>query len=62
MPSNKIGKLRAGQGLRRIFAQRHGGWRDTDAKANYEVGSELEPDASSPGKQIRSSRWGDPHG
>jgi len=27
MPGNKIGKLKAGQGLRRILAQRRGGWR-----------------------------------
>lgn len=58
MPGNKIGKLKAGQGLRRILAQRRGGWRDADAKANYEIGAELEPDVSSPGKPVRSSRWG----
>lgn len=62
MPSNKIGKLKVGQGLRRILAQRRGGWRDADAKANFEIGAELEPERSSPGKPVRSSRWGDPQG
>jgi hypothetical protein len=57
MPSNKIGKLRAGQGLRRIQAQRMGSWRDADAKANYEIGAELEPDRSDPDRPSRSSRW-----
>jgi len=61
MPGNKIGKLRAGQGLRRILAQRRGGWRDADAKSSYEVGSELEPGAGSPGRPSRAGRWGDPH-
>lgn len=61
MPSNKIGKLKAGQGLRRILAQREGGWRDEDAKANFEIGAELQPTRSSPGKRLRSSRSGDPH-
>lgn len=61
MPSNKIGKLKAGQGLRRILAQRRGGWRDEDAKANYEIGAELEPNPTSPGKPTRTSHWGDPH-
>lgn len=57
MPSNKIGKLKAGQGLRRILAQRRGGWRDADAKANYEIGAELEPHRSSPGQPARNSRY-----
>lgn len=57
MPSNKIGGLKAGQGLRRIEAQREGGWRDADAKENFEIGSELEPDQSSPDRPTRSSRW-----
>lgn len=61
MPGNKIGKLKAGQGLRRILAQRRGGWRNADAKANYEIGSELEPGVGSPGRPMRKSRWGDPH-
>jgi|GEM_PF-1964236 len=57
MPTNKIGKLLSGQGIRRIRAQRRGGWRDGDAKANYEIGAELEPDRSSPDRPTRSSRW-----
>jgi hypothetical protein len=57
MPTNKIGKLKAGQGLRRILAQRRGGWRDEDAKANYEIGAELEPDRSSYDRATRSSRF-----
>lgn len=58
MPSNKIGGLKAGQGLRRIQAQRMGGWRDMDAKANYEIGSELTHHVSHPGaNHRRSSRW-----
>jgi hypothetical protein len=61
VPSNKIGKLKAGQGLRRVEAQETGGWRDEEARANFEVGAELEPKRSSPGKGLRSSRWGDPH-
>lgn len=61
MPSNKIGKLKAGQGLRRKEAQETGGWRDEDARANFETGAELEPKRSSPGQPRRSGRWGDPH-
>jgi len=61
MPGNKIGKLKAGQGLRRILAQRRGSWRDADAMANYEVGSELDPRTGSPGRPMRKGRWGDPH-
>ncbi|MEW8977468.1 MAG: hypothetical protein AB2385_03600 [Symbiobacterium sp.] len=61
MPGNKIGKLKAGQGLRRILAQRRGNWRDADARANFEIGAELDTQAGSPGKPIRRSRWGDPH-
>lgn len=57
MPTNKIGKLKAGQGVRRILAQRAGGWRDDYADANYEVGKEIEPDRSSPDRPTRSSRW-----
>jgi hypothetical protein len=57
VPSNKIGKLKAGQGLRRIQAQRMGGWRDQDAKANFETGAELQPDRTSPDRPSRSSRW-----
>jgi hypothetical protein len=57
MPGNKIGKLKAGQGLRRILAQRRGGWRDTDAKANFEIGAELAPGEPSPDRPTRSSRW-----
>lgn len=56
MPSNKIGKLKAGQGLRRILAQRRGGWHDNDAITNYEIGAELEPNRSSD-RATRSSRW-----
>ncbi|MBY6276847.1 hypothetical protein [Symbiobacterium thermophilum] len=61
MPGNKIGKLKAGQGLRRILAQRRGGWRDAEAKSNFEVGSELEPGDGTPGRTGRAGRWGDPH-
>jgi hypothetical protein len=57
MPTNKIGKLKAGQGLRRIHAQKLSGWRDEYAKANYEIGRELEPDKSSPDRATRASRW-----
>lgn len=46
MPSNKIGQLKPGQGLRRIEAQRSGGWADEDAKQNYEIGDELSADQS----------------
>ncbi len=58
MPSNKIGGLKTGQGLRRIEKQREGGWRDQEARDNYEVGEELEPARSSPGRRRRTSRWG----
>ena len=57
MPSNKIGKLRAGQGLRRILAQRRGGWRDDEAKASFEIGAELQPQRTSHDRASRSSRW-----
>jgi len=61
VPTNKIGSLKAGQGLRRNEAQEKGGWRDADAKENFEVGAELEPERSSPGGRMRSGRLGDPH-
>jgi len=57
MPSNKIGGLKTGQGLRRIQGQREGGWRDPDAKASFEIGAELQPKRSSPDRPSRSSRW-----
>lgn len=57
VPSNKIGGLKTGQGLRRIEEQQEGGWRDEEAKANYKIGDELRPVPSSPGKPSRSSRW-----
>ncbi|MFO7273266.1 MAG: hypothetical protein LOD90_03735 [Symbiobacteriaceae bacterium] len=61
MPGNKIGKLKAGQGLRRIFAQLRGGWRDAEAKSNFEVGPGLEPGDGRPGRTGQAGRWGDPH-
>lgn len=57
MPSNKLGGLKAGQGVRRIQAQRTGGWRDQDAKASYEVGAELHPNESSADAPTRKGRW-----
>lgn len=48
MPSNKIGQLKPGQGLRRMDAQRSGDWRDQVAVNNYEIGDEMENDQSSP--------------
>jgi hypothetical protein len=48
VPSNKIGQLRPGQGLRRIEAQRQGGWDDQEAVDNFEIGDEMESDQSSP--------------
>lgn len=57
MPSNKLGQLKRGSGLRRIQAQRFGEWRDAHAKANYEIGAELEPDQSSPDRPNRKGRW-----
>lgn len=58
MPSNKIGGLKTGQGLRRIQGQRKGGWRDEDAKANYEIGAEFKPQPEEPNPPTRSGRWG----
>lgn len=67
MPTNKIGALRSGQGLRRILAQRRGGWRAADdaARANYEIGQEWGvpgPGGSygerySPNRPSRKGRW-----
>ncbi|HEY3367992.1 MAG TPA: hypothetical protein VGK74_23270 [Symbiobacteriaceae bacterium] len=62
MPGNKIGNLRRGRGLRRILGQRRGGWRDRAARANYEIGAELEPDRSSYDRATRSSRWSGSNG
>lgn len=57
MPSNKIGKLKAGAGLRRILAQRRGQWRGTGANLNYEVGAELFPEHENPDRKTRAGRW-----
>ncbi|HYG60646.1 MAG TPA: hypothetical protein VD902_21440 [Symbiobacteriaceae bacterium] len=57
MPSNKIGGLKAGQGVRRIQAQREGGWRDEDAKRSFEVGAEFRPERANIDMPSRSSRW-----
>ncbi|HLO04361.1 MAG TPA: hypothetical protein VK191_14710 [Symbiobacteriaceae bacterium] len=48
MPSNKIGQLKPGQGLRRIQAQRMGDWGDQEAVDNFEIGDELQADQSAP--------------
>lgn len=57
MPSNKIGALKTGQGLRRIQAQREGGWNEYGAKENFEIGAELKPQPASPDRETRSSRY-----
>lgn len=57
MPSNKIGGLQAGQGLRRIQAQKRGSWRGYGAQSNFEIGAELKPQPASPDRQTRGSRW-----
>lgn len=67
MPTNKIGSLEAGQGLRRQEAQREGGWQaaDPDARANYKIGSEMEPRrpggapqaGANPNKPSQKGRW-----
>lgn len=44
MPSNKIGQLKLGQGMRRIQAQREGGFTGDEAKLNYEIGAEFKPE------------------
>lgn len=44
LPKNKIGQLKPGQGLRRIQAQRQGGWVGDEAKLNYEIGAEFRPE------------------
>ncbi|HWI51704.1 MAG TPA: hypothetical protein VNT01_06145 [Symbiobacteriaceae bacterium] len=56
MPSNKIGGLQTGQGLRRIQAQRKGNWRGYGAQSNFEIGAELKPQPASPDRPTRSSR------
>jgi hypothetical protein len=48
VPSNKIGQLKPGQGLRRIQAQELGDWADQDAVNSFEIGDEMEADQSSP--------------
>jgi hypothetical protein len=48
VPSNKIGQLKTGEGLRRIQAQRMGDWGDEAAVNNYEIGDELNADKSAP--------------
>lgn len=48
MPSNKIGQLKPGQGLRRIQAQQKGDWGDQAAVDNFEQGDELSADKSAP--------------
>jgi len=44
LPSNKIGQLKPGQGLRRIRAQREGGFTGDEAKLNFELGAEFKPE------------------
>lgn len=56
MPSNKIGGLQTGQGLRRIAAQRKGNWRGYGAQSNFEIGAELKPQPASPDRPTRSGR------
>jgi hypothetical protein len=50
LPSNKIGQLRPGQGLRRIQAQQTGDWREYEAVNNFEIGDEMEAEKTSPEK------------
>lgn len=58
MPGNKIGKLKAGQGLRRILAQRRGGWtHGADHALSFEIGSELRPEKPPTDRPSRSSRY-----
>jgi hypothetical protein len=44
LPSNKIGQLKLGQGLRRIEGQHEGGFTGDEAKLNYEMGAEFKPE------------------
>lgn len=57
MPSNKIGKLDRGMGLRRTQAQKTGGFTGYDAKVSYEIGNELEPERQGEGRTGNASRW-----
>jgi hypothetical protein len=58
VPTNKIGQLRTGQGLRRNAAQKEGGWVDGVAKSNFEMGDQIEPGRSKSDKPSPHNQWG----
>ncbi|MGE5675021.1 MAG: hypothetical protein ACM3XM_14290 [Mycobacterium leprae] len=57
MPTNKIGALKAGQGLRRNIGQAEGEWRNEEAHENFRMGAETKPERSSPDRSSRTSRF-----